>query len=230
MSSYSEAALNFAQFCSKAQALNLRPDLLKSPTGNNFRAISEAAILKVINPLLFEYGIDYEVRVIENNLNIKEVGGKLVFIATCKVILEFFDSNFDKPIAYSEALGMGIDDGDKAMGKAYTYAVKYALLKKLRLMYADDPDATESKPIKGAEAPKKEEAKNTTKKEKKSTEEPLITEKMTSYIIGLTKRLSIDDETFKTRFGFYPSSDKIPMKLAREIIDTLKAEEEDLPF
>ena len=113
-----------------------KPDLMK--VGKNFRCISESAILDVINPILIAYSIDYNIEVVEHDLKIIEAD-KFIFAATCKVRLTFTSAGED--IAYSEALGMGIDEGDKAMGKAYTYAVKYALLKKFRLQYADDPDA-----------------------------------------------------------------------------------------
>ena len=54
---------------------------------------------------------------------------------------------------------------------------------------------------------------------------------MTGYIIGLTKDLKMDDAIFKKKYGYYPSSDQIPMKLAREIIEDLKKlKDEELPF
>lgn len=230
MANFQENYLQFCGFCAEIEKINYKPDLLKSPTGKNFRAISEAEILKNINSYALKYGVDYSINVKESNLNIQQVNNKLVFIATCIVHLDFFINGMNEPVAYCEALGMGIDDGDKAMGKAYTYAVKYALLKKLRLTYADDPDATESKPIQTKSAEKKEKAKNSPKKEEKSSSEPLITEKMTFYIIGLVKKLGIEDADFKKKYGYYPSSEKIPMEKARKIIDELKAQEDDLPF
>ena len=147
MAAYEDYFYDFCNFCVEIQKLNFQPDLLKSPVGKNFRAISEASILKTINEALRSYHIDYSITVTENKLVIKEVCGKLVFVATCVVRLDFFIEGLREPVAFSEATGMGIDDGDKAAGKAYTYAVKYALLKKFRITYADDPDATESQPI-----------------------------------------------------------------------------------
>lgn len=229
MAAYEDYFYDFCNFCKEIQKLNFQPDLLKSPVGKNFRAISEATILKTINEALNSYHIDYSIAVKENHLEIKEVGGKLVFIATCVVKLDFFIGGYKEPIAFSEATGMGIDDGDKAAGKAYTYAVKYALLKKFRITYSDDPDATESHPIETN--PEKEEKGSKKGSNKKPKEEgTLITEKMSGYIIGLVKKLDVSDEQFKKKYGYYPSSDKIPMELARKIIDELKAQEDDLPF
>ena len=45
-----------------------KPDLKKY--GKNFRAISESAILEVLNPLFKEYNIAYEVMVSDQNLHI----------------------------------------------------------------------------------------------------------------------------------------------------------------
>ena len=229
MAAYENYFYDFCEFCSEIQKLNFKPDLLKSPVGKNFRAISEAAILQTINEALKKYHIDYSISVKENHLEIKEVAGKLVFIATCVVRLDFYIEGYNEPIAFTEATGMGIDDGDKAAGKAYTYAVKYALLKKFRICYADDPDATESHTIEINLSKEKRDLKKGGSKESKE-EGPLVTDKMTNYIIGLTKKLEISDEKFKKQYGYYPSSDKIPQKLAREIIDELKAQDDDLPF
>ena len=229
MAAYEDYFYDFCNFCKEIQKLNFQPDVLKSPVGKNFRALSEANILKTINEALNSYHIDYSITVKENHLEIKEVAGKLVFIATCVVRLDFFIEGYKESIAFCEATGMGIDDGDKAAGKAYTYAVKYALLKKFRITYSDDPDATESHPIETN--PEKEEKGSKKGGSKKPKEEGiLITEKMSGYIIGLVKKLDVSDEKFKKKYGYYPSSDKIPMELARKIIDELKAQEDDLPF
>ena len=224
----------FSKWCvatTEIQKLNFQPDLLKSPIGKNFRAISEATILKTINETLYKHEIDYSITVKEEHLEIKEVQGRLVFIATCIVRLDFYIGSLKDPIAYSEATGMGIDDGDKAAGKAYTYAVKYALMKKFRITYSDDPDATESKPIEiGSEGEKEKKPKKPTKPKEKESQEPLITENQTKFIVGLVHKLGISAKDFKAEWGYYPSSDKIPMRIARQIIDDLKAQDEGLPF
>ena len=199
-----------------------KPDLMK--VGKNFRCISESAILDVINPILIVYSIDYNIEVLEHELKVIEAD-KIIFVATCKVRLTFTSAGED--IAYSEALGMGIDEGDKAMGKAYTYAVKYALLKKFRLQYADDPDAEASQPIssKNLNKPAKEE------KKKAAKNEPLATQKMLDYLHGLTIQCSMSYEAFKAEFGFYPNDKDLLMKDVRAAIETLKTRaDEDLPF
>lgn len=233
----------------------LVPDLMKAENGNNFRAISESAILDVIDPILKEAGIYYTTLIRDQHLDIREAygskGKKLQFIATVLVEVVFIDSLWEqdedqrkKVICVTEAVGMGIDDNDKAMGKAYTYAVKYALLKLFRLRYGDDADFEASKPLylekpkeekkedKKEEKPEKqEENKNRAKKthgnEKKS--EIPMSEKQRDYILGLMKKCNIDDEQMIAIYGYSPLHDEyIPMPKAREMIKWL--EEGALPF
>lgn len=222
----------------------LVPDLLKAPKGNNFRAVSESAILEVINPILNKNGIFYTVEVLDYHLDIKEAWGskgrKLQFIATTKVRLHFKQYCDPEKQAYftfvaTEAIGMGIDDNDKAMGKAYTYAVKYALLKFFRLQYGDDSDAEASEPLynekptenageKGKNAEKMQKSKNS------ATKDHLMTENQRDYILGLMKQKDVNVKEIMGHFdGLDPTIDEcIPMKTARAMIKWL--EEYDLPF
>ncbi len=103
MAAYEDYFYDFCNFCKEIQKLNFQPDLLKSPVGKNFRAISEATILKTINEALNNYHIDYSITVKENHLEAKEVAGKLVFIATCVVRLNFFIEGYKESIAFCEA-------------------------------------------------------------------------------------------------------------------------------
>lgn len=220
----------------------LVPDLAKCEKGNNFRAISESAILDVIDPVLKEAGWFYTVTVKKSDLQIREAygskGKKLQFIATVEVALEFqkdhMTPNMDDYIITS-AVGMGIDDNDKAMGKAYTYAVKYALLKLFRLRYGDDPDAKASEALyldKPKEPSKEEGKKDTAKKEnvqKNSTEKPM-SEAQRDYILGMMKTKGITNQTMISKFQYEPKTDEfIPMKIARAMIKFLE-EQEDFPF
>lgn len=213
----------------------LVPDLMKAENGNNFRAISESAILDVIDPVLKESGWFYTIQVKKSDLQIREAygskGKKLQFIATVEIAINF--ETYDIPVGvgavHTEAVGMGIDDNDKAMGKAYTYAVKYALLKLFRLRYGDDPDA------KVSEALYTDKPKETKKEEKPvnkedSKKEPAMTEKQRDYILGLMETKGIDERTIIGKFKYEPSKDEyIPMKVARAIIKFLESNE-DLPF
>ena len=69
------------------------------------------------------------------------------------------------------------------------------------------------------------------KQEKKTKkEEPLATEKMLNYVMGLAADLKMSDADFKNEFGFFPYEKKVDMRKVREAIDKLKARKEDLPF
>ena len=225
-----------------------RPDLKKY--GKNFRAISDSALLEVLNPLFKKYDVAYEVIIQEQKLHIEHLKAgrdsagnlieKLLFVAEAKVIVVFWnwgncDEEGNPERMCEQGWGCGVDFGDKATGKAITAATKYALFKGLRLQYSDDPDAEESTEI---ESIIEEESKEVSKKEaiskksnSKSQETILASEGQLNYIKGLCVAGAISDEDFKKEFGFYPYDPKMPMPKAREIIDILKKRnDEKLPF
>lgn len=217
-----------------------KPDLKKY--GKNFRAISESAVLEVLNPLFKKYNIGYEVIVKSKSLTIEKVKAgidaagnlieKLVFVAEVLVNLTVHNpENHSNNEEFHESLefegwGSGIDAGDKATGKAITAAVKYALFKGFRLQYSDDPDADASEDIESIiekKSPEKilgDTKKKTSKTEEK--EEPLASEGQLNYIRGMAKDYGFTDEDFKEKFGIFPYDSKISMRKAREIIEKLK--------
>lgn len=238
--------MNFSEIIKKVNSdKRLVPDLLKADKGNNFRAVSEAAILDVIDPVLSDNGIFYTVTVKEQHLDIREAfgskGKKLQFIATLILSVNFYSDENEEFICSSESVGMGIDDNDKAMGKAYTYAVKYALLKLFRLRFGDDTDYKASEPLM-TEKPKESssplgEVKTSKESKKKKTsnekeKEPLMTERQRDYILGMMASKNIPESLIIGKFDVEPSRDEnIPMKVARAIIKYLEdIDEEDLPF
>lgn len=230
---------------SKEAKNKFKPDLKKY--GRNYRAISESALLEVLNALFEQEKIAYDVRVRDQKLHIEKINAgrdvsgnliqKLVFVAEVVVELRFHNT-FD-PVgggyetASFEGWGSGVDSGDKATGKAITAATKYALLKGLRLQYSDDPDAEASEELeniieeeKPALTPEKKE-----KKAEKCADDAYVSEKMTEFIMSLCKSLNISDDDFKKKFKFLPYDTKMPMKTGRAAIDYLKkVEDEMLPF
>lgn len=236
----------FSDIIKEVQAdKRLVPDLLKAENGNNFRAVSESAILDVINPILIKSGWFYEIRVRKSDLQIREAygskGKKLQFIATVEISVVFRNDADPQLVVGTESVGMGIDDNDKAMGKAYTYAVKYALLKLFRLRFGDDPDFEASKPL-HVEKPKEEKIKPEKEDKKpKTAEKPQksgksswmdkpMTEAQRDYILGMMKQHNVNEKEILEKFGFEPSRDEfIPMPTARAIIKWLE-EGGYLPF
>lgn len=223
-----------------------KPDLKKY--GKNFRAISESAVLDVLNPLLKNNGLAYEIVIKKSDLHIQKINvgrdqsgnliEKLVFIAevVVRVIVTdsqehfYTDSNRPERDTFEfEGYGTGIDSGDKASGKALTAAVKYALFKGFRLQYSDDPDAEASEDIENI-VPEEPKIKNCVEKmhknEKVAEKEPLASKAQLDFIKGLAKDSNLSDEDFKKQFGFLPYDKKMPMRKAREIISKLQ----ELPF
>lgn len=214
----------------------LKPDLMKSENGNNFRAISEKTILDAIEPIIAKDGIYYTTEIKKSEVHISEAygknGKKLIFCANVELKVIFHRAD-DSEIISTESVGMGIDDNDKAMGKAYTYALKYALIKFFRLRFGDDPDFKPSEPI-PLEKPKSEEAKDskkTKKSENKKSTEQSLTERQRDYILGMMKVKGITSQIIMGKFdGYDPKEDEyIPMTVARAMIKWLE-EQDGLPF
>lgn len=123
-------------------AKNLNVGIGKS----SYKAVGEADVLRAVKPLEAKYGVySYpiarnlvESSVIESidfNGNVK----KQQFMRL-EIIYRFV--NTDNPAEYVDitSFGDGIDSGDKATGKAMTYADKYALMKAYKIITGDDPD------------------------------------------------------------------------------------------
>lgn len=234
--------MKFSEIIAKVNSdKRLVPDLLKTEKGNNFRAVSEAAILDVIDPILTKEQFYYTIHVKEQHLDIREAfgskGKKLQFIATLTIQVSFYYWDGEL-VCTTEAVGMGIDDNDKAMGKAYTYAVKYALLKLFRLRYGDDTDFKASEPL-HTEKPKEDKKEDKPKEDKKTSKgkEPLMTEKQRDYILGMMQQKNVSEAVIIQKFDVEPSRDEnIPMKVARAIIKYLEElneedlTDDDLPF
>ena len=210
----------------------LIPD--KAKYGKNFRAISESALLDALNPELEKRGLFYFIKVLSHEVKVEKIKlidqsgryvEKLQFISVITINLTLMNSNYDN--ISCEAVGMGIDDGDKASGKAYTYAVKYALLKLFRLQYSDDSDTYVSLPL---ESQIKEEAPKEEKKAAKSKKkEELASEGQRAYIRGLANELFQSDEQFKAEFHILPEEPSLTKEKATEILTELKKRKE-LPF
>ena len=116
---------------------------------NAYKAVGEADVLAAVKPLEEEYGIySYPVNrdIVETNVltTTSEYNGqtseKKQLFLRIRTVYRFV--NVDKPDDYIEITSYadGIDSGDKACGKAMTYADKYALLKAYKIETGDDPD------------------------------------------------------------------------------------------
>ena len=111
----------------------------------SYKAVSERDILDAVKPLEAKYRVysyPYERTIIEKDLlTLKgQNGDRNQFYIRAQVTYRFI--NIDKPEEFIEitSWGDGIDSGDKCVGKAMTYADKYALMKAYKISTGDDPD------------------------------------------------------------------------------------------
>ena len=134
--------------------LNISNDLqtvaknLEVSMGKNgkYKAVGEADVLRNVKPLelkhrVYSYPIEREI-IESGTLESTDYNGnvKKQLFERIKVTYRFV--NIDKPEEFIDitSYGDGIDSGDKSVGKAMTYADKYALLKAYKIVTGDDPD------------------------------------------------------------------------------------------
>lgn len=115
----------------------------------SYKAVGERDVLDAVKPLekkyrVFSFPIKREV--IDRNILVKESEYNETITRTNTLFMRIETTyrfvNSDKPEEYIETItyGDGLDTGDKAPGKAMTYADKYALMKAYKLSTGDDPD------------------------------------------------------------------------------------------
>lgn len=125
--------------------------------GAGYKAVSERDVIDVVKPIEAKYGVySYpKHREIVNNeimTNTRTYNGvsqesKQMYMRL-KTIYRFV--NVDNPEEAIEMVsyGDGLDSGDKATGKAMTYADKYALMKAYKISTGDDNEQSEQLPAK----------------------------------------------------------------------------------
>ena len=130
---------------------------------NSYKATGEVDVLEAVKPLENKYGVySYATNreIIANDILTQntQYGERTSLFLRMKVTYRFV--NTDNPKDYIETISFaeGIDSGDKASGKAMTYADKYALMKTYKISTGEDPDQKAS-----------EEYKKPTKKVRKET-------------------------------------------------------------
>lgn len=115
----------------------------------SYKAVSERDVLDGVKPIekkyrVYSYPVNREV--IDRDVLVKETEYNGTITRTNSLFMRIETTyrfvNLDKPEEYIETTvyGDGVDTGDKAPGKAMTYADKYALMKAYKLSTGDDPD------------------------------------------------------------------------------------------
>lgn len=120
---------------------------------NAYKAVCEADVLSAVKKLEQKYKvysypckrevIDRAVLETEKEYNGNVTKSNQIFL---RIETTYRFVNVEKPDEYIEVTtyGDGIDTQDKAVGKAMTYADKYALLKAYKIITGDDPDKSPS--------------------------------------------------------------------------------------
>ena len=162
MNIYQKMLLATAQI--EKVAKNLRVEMGRG----SYKAVSEADVLAAVKPIEIEHGI-YSFPVARNVIETatlttsKEYNGNKTesnqLFMRLETVYRFV--NTEKPDEFIDitTYGDGIDSGDKAPGKAMTYADKYALLKAYKIETGDDPDKEGSAELKKVDNAKKAEVK-----------------------------------------------------------------------
>ena len=116
---------------------------------NSYKAVSERDVLDGVKPIEKKYRVysyPFEREIIDKDILVKEseyngsISKTNTLFMRLKVVYRFI--NMDNPNEFIDitTYGDGLDTGDKAPGKAMTYADKYALMKAYKLSTGDDPD------------------------------------------------------------------------------------------
>lgn len=120
---------------------------------NSYKATGEVDVLEAVKPLENKYGVySYATNreIIANDILTQntQYGERTSLFLRMKVTYRFV--NTDNPKDYIETISFadGIDSGDKASGKAMTYADKYALMKAYKISTGEDPDQKASEEYK----------------------------------------------------------------------------------
>lgn len=128
----------------------VKKDLKVGEGEKSYQATSEGSVLLAVKPLeekyrVFSYAVtrEKETQIIEKEYTWNGQQRKLRLVKV-DITATYRFVNIDNPEEYIETIsyGTGLDTGDKAAGKAMTYADKYALMKmyKISTGNANDPD------------------------------------------------------------------------------------------
>lgn len=123
---------------------------------NKYKAVGEADVLRAVKPLEAKYKVySYPVHrtIIESGqIESTTYKGEVKKNLFERIEVTYRFINMEDPKEYIDIIsyGDGIDSQDKSVGKAMTYADKYALLKAYKIVTGEDPDQYASEDLKGA--------------------------------------------------------------------------------
>ena len=122
---------------------------------STYKAVGEADVLAAVRPAeakfrVYSYPVDRTI-VDSGTIESSDYNGNVKRQIFERIEVTYRFVNMDNPSEFIEikSYGDGIDSQDKSVGKAMTYADKYALLKAYKIITGEDPDQEESKPLVG---------------------------------------------------------------------------------
>lgn len=135
--------------CITAELDTVAKNLNVSGVGQTYKAVSEADVLRAVKPLEMKYGV-YSYAIARTLIDMPPrttKSGSVQYV--CRVEETYRFVNVDDSSQYIEikSWGDGIDSQDKGVGKAMTYADKYALMKAYKIVTGDDPDQFPSEEV-----------------------------------------------------------------------------------
>lgn len=112
---------------------------------SGYKAVSQKDILDAVKPLEKKYGVyshPLSREIIKDEVLEQEGsnGKRLSHRLEIRVFYEFINVDNPEERIVMDAVAVGIDPGDKAPGKAMTYADKYALMNAYKISTGEDPD------------------------------------------------------------------------------------------
>jgi hypothetical protein len=115
-----------------------------------YTAVKHDAVVAKVRGYLLEQGILAVTTVDHCEVTACSDGQRSSWRAEAKVTVSFINADNPADCIRVQSFGSGDDRGDKAVGKAISYATKYAILKALMLETGDDADhdaSAESAPV-----------------------------------------------------------------------------------
>lgn len=208
---------------------------------HSYNAVGEADVLAAVKPLEKKYGVysyplEREIIAAEKTT---DSNGRASYFERIKVTYRFL--NVDNPEEHIDivSFGDGIDPSDKSVGKAMTYADKYALLKAYKIMTGEDPDsdptgdktpnAPKNAPTKPVEAkteatraPTQPQPQNAPKEVSPQNAELPASEKQHSFINQLLIDKGVNELEAKDKFGFDPKGNITKSQASQAISELVK--------
>jgi len=126
-----------------AQVPTIAKDRKNAQQGYSFRGIDD--VYNALNPILAKHGVFMraEVKDVHREERPSKSGGIMAFV---QVNVRYYFVAKDGSSVFTDALGEGMDSGDKATAKAMSVAQKYALFQALLIPTADSKDIENDNP------------------------------------------------------------------------------------